>query len=270
MQIDWFTFTAQIVNFLILIWLLRRFLYRPVVEAMDRREQKIAGRIDEARQKMVAAEEKEREYEQELDHLRKEKSRMMQEAKEEVEQTRRELLAEARSEVESIQKRWHEALEHEREGFMRELEKETGDRILGIVRKILMDLSDAELEEQAVKYFIGRLSELEDKSLERLTDAVSKGDRREIVVWSSFELDPKQQEEIRSQVDELTVEEPECRFEVSGNLGFGIELRAGGWRTGWNLSAYLRSLRNEMEQFFERRTRSGPVDTAEGRILNQH
>ena len=45
MDVDWITVSAQIVNFLILVWLLKRFLYRPVLNAMNRREQRIHQRL---------------------------------------------------------------------------------------------------------------------------------------------------------------------------------------------------------------------------------
>ena len=48
MLIDWFTVGAQIVNFLVLVWLLRRYLYRPVLAAIDAREQELAARRDAA------------------------------------------------------------------------------------------------------------------------------------------------------------------------------------------------------------------------------
>lgn len=260
MQIDWFTFSAQIINFLILILLLRRFLYKPVVEAMDRREREIAGRIEDARLKMVAAEEKETEYEQSLNRLEREKDQMLIEAREQVEQTRKELLAEARSEVQAVQQRWEEALEHEKQGFIRELEKETGSRILEIVRKILKDLSDRNLEEQTAELFIERLSMLERRDRKRMVESALEFGKGEIVIRSSFELSTEQQERILNTLKEQVADEVECTFEVAGTLGFGIELRAGGWRTGWNLNAYLRSLRNEMEQFFARRALAGETD----------
>ena len=51
MLIDWFTVCAQIVNFLVLVALLKHFLYGPILRAMDAREQTIAGRLAEAQQK---------------------------------------------------------------------------------------------------------------------------------------------------------------------------------------------------------------------------
>ncbi|HMR03616.1 MAG TPA: F0F1 ATP synthase subunit B, partial [Candidatus Competibacter phosphatis] len=56
MQIDWFTVAAQIVNFLLLVWLLKRFLYRPVLDAMAARQQKIAAALEEAQAKTQQAE----------------------------------------------------------------------------------------------------------------------------------------------------------------------------------------------------------------------
>src|SRR5277367_4579663 len=48
MLIDWFTVGAQAINFLILVWLLRRFLYKPVLAAIDAREKKVAAKIGDA------------------------------------------------------------------------------------------------------------------------------------------------------------------------------------------------------------------------------
>ena len=57
MQIDWLTVAAQIVNFLVLIWLLQRFLYRPITNAMARREARIEERLSDARTRRKEAEE---------------------------------------------------------------------------------------------------------------------------------------------------------------------------------------------------------------------
>jgi F-type H+-transporting ATPase subunit b len=48
MLIDWFTVGAQVVNFLILVWLLKRFLYKPILHAIDERERRIAKELADA------------------------------------------------------------------------------------------------------------------------------------------------------------------------------------------------------------------------------
>ena len=60
MNINWFTVIAQVINFLILVWLLKKFLYKPILNAIDEREKKIADKIKDAdAQKALAHKEEE-------------------------------------------------------------------------------------------------------------------------------------------------------------------------------------------------------------------
>lgn len=250
MQIDWFTFVAQIVNFLILIALLQRFLYKPVIEAMDRREKQIADRQEEARQKMVEANEKEAKYEKKLRDLERDKQEMEQQAKEEVEQKRKQMMAEARQEVEEMQRRWKEALSSEKEAFLQELQIEAGEHIVEIVREILDDLANRELEEQVTDIFIRQLESMDKEANKKLVNSALEYGKGILEVKSSFEIGKKQRQTIIDILQQKVAPNVECRFEVSRSLGFGIELRAGGWRAGWNLTGYINTLRESLEGAF--------------------
>ena len=48
MLFDWFTLIAQLVNFLVLVWLLKRYLYKPILDAIDERENLIASQLHAA------------------------------------------------------------------------------------------------------------------------------------------------------------------------------------------------------------------------------
>ena len=63
MSIDWFTVAAQIINFMVLVWLLQKYLYKPVLNAVRKREQKIAGQLSEAAAAETTAVGKDKEYE---------------------------------------------------------------------------------------------------------------------------------------------------------------------------------------------------------------
>jgi F-type H+-transporting ATPase subunit b len=63
MLIDWFTVGAQIVNFLILVWLLKHFLYKPILDAIDAREKKIAAELADADTKRTEAEKERADFE---------------------------------------------------------------------------------------------------------------------------------------------------------------------------------------------------------------
>ena len=62
MKINWFTVIAQIINFLILVWLLKKFLYKPVLDAIDAREKKIVSRLEDAKTKKEEAKKEQDEF----------------------------------------------------------------------------------------------------------------------------------------------------------------------------------------------------------------
>ena len=96
MQIDYFTIIAQIINFLILVFLLRHFLYRPVIKSMDEREQKIISRLKEAEQKKKEAEQEAESYRKMLQELSDKRQEMNAKAAEEAQILETDLMKKAR------------------------------------------------------------------------------------------------------------------------------------------------------------------------------
>ncbi len=80
MEIDWLTVSAQIVNFLVLVWLLQHFLYKPVIDAMDRRQQSIADNINEAKNREQTAQLTMQNYESKIAALEQDKANLLQKA----------------------------------------------------------------------------------------------------------------------------------------------------------------------------------------------
>ena len=99
MSVNWFTVAAQVVNFLILVWLLHRFLYGPIVAAMDRREQRIAERLQDAQRKSDAAAAEADAYRRQREELNAERDRLLAEARLEAETLRSTLIEAARAEM---------------------------------------------------------------------------------------------------------------------------------------------------------------------------
>ena len=99
MTVDWITVSAQVVTFLILVWLLRRFLYRPVMDAMGRREARIGERLEEARVREQAAEREEHSYREQREALHRRREELLEQAKAEAQGEKKRLLDDARSAV---------------------------------------------------------------------------------------------------------------------------------------------------------------------------
>jgi F-type H+-transporting ATPase subunit b len=245
MQIDWITVSAQIVNFLVLVWLLQRFLYRPVLQAMGRREQRIADRLDDAERRESEADERIREFEAKREALDREREDILSQAREAADRERRKLRDAARDDVDAQRRQWQEQLEQEQREFADGLRSRTRDTVQRIARRALGDLADAGLEERIVDGFIGRL---EDAGQD-LRDAFAGGDGP-LRIHTSFELEPA----VRSRLTHILHEQIDAdlvvEFDRDEELLCGIELRRTDYRLGWNLAHYLDELGDRLDQTF--------------------
>src|SRR5690554_8014709 len=106
MSIDWITVAAQLANFLLLVWLLKRFLYRPILKGIDAREAEIAKRLAAAKEaKENADAEKQRYQQQYADHLTV-RDNLLEEALESTASQREQMLQAGRDKLEQEQKNW--------------------------------------------------------------------------------------------------------------------------------------------------------------------
>lgn len=247
MQIDAFTFAAQVVNFLVLVLLLRRFLYRPVLRVMDRREERIAGRIEEARRKLVEAEEMASDYRHRLIHLEQDREEMMEAARREAEESRREWIREARREVRKMQDRWRESVDEERAAYLRELRQATGERLVALLGRVLEDLSTQSLPEQVAGRFLERLAGLDPEERARLQAYGKEAGAVPVEVRTSFDPGDTLKQELPELLDEAFGRQMNYRWEQTERPRMGLEVRAGGWKLAWNLDAYLDHFQEDLE-----------------------
>ena len=110
MKIEWFTVIAQVINFLILVWLLKRFLYKPILNAIDEREKKITSQLTDAGNKKAEAKIERDEFIQKNEDFDKERQDLMNKAVTETNAERERLLKEARQDAITIRTKQEEAL----------------------------------------------------------------------------------------------------------------------------------------------------------------
>lgn len=253
MLIDPFTVAAQIVNFLILMLLLRRFLYRPILNAMEERERKVMERLEEAERKRLEAEQERQRYRSLNQELRKYYAEKQREAEEEVEAWRKEALHAARQEVEATLQGWRQSVEQEMEAFAARLRQFTVQQTYAIAGKALRELADARLEERMVEVFLSRLEQGEI-DLSALQESQLSGTDSALTLRSAFELSPETQRRLQRALQAQFGEDLPLQFETDPGLEAGIELSGeDGYQVAWNLRRYLEALEEELEgQLHER------------------
>ena len=241
MLIDWFTVGAQALNFLILVWLMKRFLYKPILQAIDVREKKIASELADADAKKAEAQKDRDMFQHKNEAFDQERGALLSKATEEVKAERQRLLDEARKAADALSARRQQTLQDEAHSLRQALNRRTQQEVFAIARKALTDLATTSLEVQMGEVFTRRLRELDGKAKEGLGEALQTASAPALV-RSAFELHAEQQATIQKALNETFSAEIQLRFETSPDLISGIELTANGQKVAWSIADYLASL----------------------------
>ncbi len=248
MIIDWYTTIFQIINFLVLVFLLRAFLYRPIIKAMDTREEIIMEREEDAATRKEQAEKEANEYRDQRAALEEEKEQILEEARVSAEKEKNSLLEKARSEVDQTRRRWEDAFEREKETFIGELRRRIGQQACHVARRCLSDLADASLEAHTWDLFIDKLKKLPEEEASALEKALT-GEKGAFSLSSAFEPDQEKAEKLTGVLKELlSADGLELKPSLKENpdLVCGLELEAGGYRVAWNVDSYLEDVEEKI------------------------
>lgn len=252
MLIDWFTVGAQVLNFLVLVWLLKRFLYKPILDAIDAREQRIAAEITDAEATRAEADRERSAFERKNAVFDAQRAELLAEAKAAAKAEFERLLEQAREDSEVQRTRWQQALRDERENLSQALSLRTREEVFAIARKVLTDLAATSLEERLAEVFIRRLREMDGDAKAVLSKALATTSEP-ARVRSAFELPAAQRETIETALREGFATETPIRFETVPDLVSGIELATNGQKLAWSITDYLGSLEKGIDAMLQAR-----------------
>ncbi|MBN1930955.1 MAG: hypothetical protein JW786_05015 [Desulfobacterales bacterium] len=254
MLIDWFTVIAQIINFLILVALLKYFLYGRILKAMEEREKKIALRLEEAEEQKKEATNAAESLRRKNLEIEAKSQKIFSQAVQEAEDRRNELIEAARTEAADLKSRWQDSIQREKEGFLRNLREMAGSQVYAIARRAFKDLADADLEDQVVTAFIKHIRQMpQDESQNIFTSFKNTVD--DLVIRSAFEISPPKQKELTQTLSEIINEAIQIQYETAPELILGIELKTPGRKIAWSLEDYIRNLEEAAGQALESKGR---------------
>ena len=167
MLIDWFTVGAQALNFLILVWLMRRFLYKPILHAIDEREKRVATELANADAKKAEAQKEHDEFQHKNAEFDQQRAALLSKATGEAEAERQRLLDEARKAAVALSSKRQETLRNEEHNLHQAISRRTQQEVFAIARKALTDLATTSLEERLGEVFTRRLREMDGKAKAR-------------------------------------------------------------------------------------------------------
>lgn len=256
MLIDWFTVIAQVVNFLILVWLMKRYLYQPILKALAAREQRIAASLADADAKMAEAVQEREDYARKNTEFDRQRAALLFKAQDEAGSERNRLFEAARNDADTFRDKLQGKLSDEYIRLRESINHRTRDEVFAIARKTLSDLAGVTLEARMAEVFIARLLGLGSEEKARLA-AVLKSPDMPVVVRSAFELAPAQRAPIEAAIKTTLAGTSPVQFEIVPGLIGGVELIMQGQKVAWCIDDYLASLEKGVDELIKERDKAG-------------
>ncbi len=247
MSIDWFTFAAQLLNFILLVWLLKRFLYKPILDAIAARENRISAELANATAVETEAKRQRDQFQRSNEELEQQRAALLAEARQKAQAEYERLVAEARKTSEAVGRKRMQALHNNVENLNQAIGRRVQQEVFGMTRKILLELASESLEERMTATFISRLQASDDDSRKRLRAIVGDVEHA-LLLRSAFELPQRQRDAIQAALKDISGAEIEPRFETQPDLVSGIELIADGHKLAWSISDYLATLEKSVSE----------------------
>ena len=268
MLIDWFTVGAQVLNFLILLWLMKRFLYQPILNAIDAREARIAQELADAAATKTAAGKERDDFQHKNEAFDQERAALLSKATDEAKTEREQLLDAARAAADAQKVKSQESLKNEAANFNQALRRKAQTEVFAIARQTLSDLATAGLEQRAAEVFIGRLRALDSDAKNKLTQAL-KAATEPALVRSAFDLSPEQHAEIQRALNETVSADVPLRFETAPELVSGIELTTPGQKVAWSIAQYLGALEKSVCELLNQQDKPEPKTASKPELSSE-
>jgi F-type H+-transporting ATPase subunit b len=257
MLLDWFTIGAQALNFLILVWLMKRFLYKPILNAIDAREKLIAKELADADAKKSEAQKERDEFQKKNEEFDQQRAALLTKATDEAKAERLRLIEEARKAADALSAKRQESLVNDTHNLNQAISRLTQKEVFAITRKALTDLATTSLEERMGEVFDRRLRELNGQAKNVLGEALKKNSEPALI-RSTFDLPAAQRAAIQNALNETFSADIHIRFETTPDLVSGIELSTNGQKVGWSIADYLAELEKGVGELLKEKDKPAP------------
>lgn len=248
LELDLATILFEIANFLVLAFLLYRFLFRPFMARVEERAEEKRRLMREAEQDRETAARMHAEAERRLDTLDERLSEMLQDAREEIETERREVMDSIRHEAEQMLKRARDEAQETQRQQLGQYEEELIDSIVNVARNLIAKSAPQDMHEKLVRELTAEVWEMGSEQMERV-EAVrrSLGDRDLTAqVTTARPLSPELQRELVQTFSAVADHTVSFDIQVDPELGAGARVRMGDMVVEHSVARQLDRLRDEV------------------------
>ena len=242
------TFLAQIVNLFLLIWILKRFLYRPVLAVIEKRRQQIAHSIQEADEKLAEADQTQKTVAKLKEDFEKKRQKRLDDLDQEIHQHREQLLKELEKEYQSKQQKLQATLDSNWTSAENTIQQMIGREFVTLAQKILTEWSSQSPVDQMLILFAKKVKALSQNKKKQIQTILKQ--QKSVQVITSATLTKAQQNNLKEILSKNFVLPPKMRLQYKkhSDLILGLEIRIGDFSLDWNLNTYLNEMNERLKQ----------------------
>lgn len=242
MLFDWFTMGAQVLNFIVLVWLMKHFLYQPILRAIAAREKLIANQLADAKVAKADAQKEKDLFSKKNQDYDTQSATLLAQAQTSAKGEAQKLLEVAKKSAADWSSKQHAAFLNEEKNLHEAVSQRAQSEIFSIARKTLTDLAGVDVEKRMVDVFIQRLREVSGKE--------SKGPT---IVRSAFNLLSDQRSKVEEAIKSVFNDDAAVKFETSPGLICGIVLFRNENKIAWSIDDYLNSMQGAVKDLLHKR-----------------
>lgn len=224
MTFSWTTFALQAVNFLILVWLLKRFLFKPVANLVTQRKASISRAQSEAERAQRAADQARKDLEAQRAELDQQRQALIDQTRAQLADERAAMIEAARGEVEKLKAAARQQLDEERHSAGRELFAHTVQTAVELASQLLRQVAQAPLDQPFLEQALERLDRLAANERADLLGQLARDGGQQLVVTTAHPLDADSQAKWRAALSGRLGEAVRIVFTADQELIAGVRL----------------------------------------------
>jgi len=238
-ELNWSTFVLEIINFLVLVWILKRFLYQPVLDVIARRREGIEKRLSDAETVHAEAEALQKQYEGRLSDWERERQAARESLAAEIDAERERRLAELDTSIQQAQEKARAGEARRAEQVSRKMEESALAQGSRFATRILEQASGPELEARLTELLISELAELPEEQAVKLHNHV-RNNADSALVTSAYPLAEERRRRLEQAIKAVTGPDRGVQFEQDSELIAGVRVTIGAWVLAANVREELR------------------------------
>ena len=243
MELSWTTFVLEIINFLVLVWILKHFLYKPVLNVLAQRRERVEKTMADAEQLNHEAQALRVQYDGRIADWETERQQARDKLAEELDAERSHKLEQLNARLELEEEKARVAETRRQSDLQRKTEETALLQAAEFATRLLQQAAGPELEQRLVDMVLQSLQQLPEDKQKQIRSGYQNthgnGHGGAVVVKTAFIPSDEQKQQLSSALRTLLDQEAEVTFEQDDKLIAGVRIAVGAWTLGSNLEDEL-------------------------------